>query len=103
MSRTGAARKYRCCFARKDVIIRNTAERRLAMPAYIVKTAGMRCHHCAGSVKKALSGLDGVARVEADPKAGTAIITADGPVPASEVSDAVEDIGFEFLSMEEKA
>ncbi len=29
-------------------------------------------------------------------------IGADGPIAVSEVSDAIEDLGFEFVSMEEK-
>jgi len=73
------------------------------MKNYIVNLSGMQCMHCVGSVKKALSSLDGVAQVEVDLKKGMAKIAADGPVSASEVSDAIEDLGFEFVSMEEKA
>ncbi|MGI6152097.1 MAG: heavy-metal-associated domain-containing protein [Christensenellales bacterium] len=73
------------------------------MSRYIVSISGMHCMHCAKSVKKALSTLDGVERVEVDLKKGTAKIVADGPVAASEVIDAIEDIGYEFVSMEEMA
>lgn len=78
-------------------------EKSLSMSVYIVKISGMHCPHCAESVKKALSGVDGVAYVEVDLKKGTAKISAETPVRASEVSDAIEDIGFEFVSMEEQA
>ncbi len=73
------------------------------MKNYIVNISGMQCMHCVGSVKKALSCLDGVEKVEVDLKKGMAKIGADGPIAASEVSDAIEDLGFEFVSMEEKA
>ncbi|MGI6193542.1 MAG: heavy-metal-associated domain-containing protein [Christensenellales bacterium] len=72
------------------------------MAIYIVSISGMHCAHCAESTRKALSALDGVDRVEVDLKKGRAKIFADGPVSASEVSDTIEDIGFEFVSMTEE-
>jgi len=73
------------------------------MKSYIVHIEGMHCAHCVANVKKALSEVDGVERVEVDLKKGTAKIEAEEGVAASEVSDAIEDVGFSFVSMEEMA
>lgn len=60
-----------------------------------VKIKGMRCQHCVGATKKALSEIDGVENVKVDLDKGEA--TFDGQVPLDEVKKAIAKIGFEVV------
>ncbi len=73
------------------------------MKNYYVNINGMNCMNCAESVRKALISIDGVEKVQVDLKKGTAKFSAEEPISASEVIDVIEEIGFEFVSMEEKS
>ena len=58
----------------------------------IIRVEGMRCEHCSARVEKALKALGyGVA---VDLAKGEVKVTADN-IDASEVKNAIEDLGFE--------
>lgn len=55
---------------------------------------GMTCGGCARAVRAALSEVAGVLTVEADPDAGTAVVTTDREIPRDAYAAAVEEAGF---------
>ena len=69
------------------------------MKSRTMKIEGMMCMHCSGRVEKALNAIDGVsATVDLDAK--TAQITAEPQVEDSVLKAAVEDAGYEVISIE---
>ena len=64
--------------------------------AYTVR--GMTCDHCAGSVTAEVTKILGVTRVEVDVKAGRLTVQADQPVSDADVTEAVEEAGYEVVS-----
>ena len=63
------------------------------------KIQGMMCEHCEMHVKKALEALDGVEGAVVSHEKGTAVITESHEVPEAEIRKAVEDAGYEFVSL----
>ncbi len=63
------------------------------------KIQGMMCEHCEMHVKKALEALDGVEGAVVSHESGTAVITESHEVPEAEIKKAVEDAGYEFVSL----
>ena len=55
---------------------------------------GMRCDMCKAKVEKALSEIEGVASAVADPKKGTAVVTADRKIADDVLVRAVINAGF---------
>ena len=55
---------------------------------------GMTCDHCARAVRAEVSAIDGVTDVHVDLTSGVVRITAEQPVPASALRDAVEEAGY---------
>jgi len=68
----------------------------------IITVEGMHCMHCAGSVEKAVSALDGIkeAKVNLDKKTCTAKLCGD--VADDLIMNAVKEAGFEVTGIEEK-
>ena len=60
--------------------------------------SGMTCGHCAMSVTKELSKLDGAAGVKVDPQAGTATLEVADSVANELVAAAVEEAGYTLVS-----
>lgn len=60
--------------------------------------SGMTCGHCAMSVTKELSKLDGAANVIVNPQAGTASLEVAESVDQAAVAAAVEEAGYELVS-----
>lgn len=56
---------------------------------------GMSCEKCVGHVTKALNTVDGIEIVEV--QIGKAIV--DGDVSDAEIKEAVEDFGFDVVSI----
>lgn len=57
---------------------------------------GMTCGGCARSVRTVIQSLDGVATVEVDWQAGTAVVAFDSASQnAAAIIEAVEDAGFD--------
>lgn len=68
----------------------------------IVSIDGMHCMHCASSVEKAISSIEGVksAKVNLDKKTCSAKIS--GEVSDDVIIAAVKDAGFEVIGIENK-
>lgn len=64
------------------------------METTTVHIAGMTCGHCTSSVHDALVALPGVEAVDVQLDAGTATLTAEGPVDPGAVAKAVTEAGF---------
>lgn len=60
--------------------------------------SGMTCGHCAMSVTKELSKLEGAANVNVNPQAGTASLEVAESVNQAAVAAAVEEAGYELVS-----
>ena len=60
--------------------------------------SGMTCGHCAMSVTKELSKLEGAADIKVDPQAGSATLTVDESVESAAVAAAVEEAGYTLVS-----
>ena len=60
--------------------------------------SGMTCGHCAMSVTKELSKLDGAAEIKVDPQAGSATLEVAESVDAAAVQSAVEEAGYTLVS-----
>lgn len=60
--------------------------------------SGMTCGHCAMSVTKELSKLDGAAEVKVDPQAGTATLEVADSVTAQSVAAAIDEAGYQLVS-----
>jgi copper chaperone len=55
---------------------------------------GMTCDHCARAVRAEVSTIDGVTDVDVDLTRGVVRVTAEQPVPATALRDAVEEAGY---------
>jgi Cu+-exporting ATPase len=62
--------------------------------AYRIAIDGMHCHACERLVTANLSSVPGVTSVEADAKAGAAIITTDAEVDRDAIARAIAEAGF---------
>jgi len=64
-----------------------------------VKVNGMMCEHCEAHVKKALEAVDGIEKAAASHKEGLATITCSKDVDEALIRAAVEDAGYEMVSI----
>lgn len=55
---------------------------------------GMQCNHCKMSVEKALSAMDGVAKVEVSLEEKKAVIEMTKEIEESKIREVIEEIGF---------
>ena len=62
-----------------------------------LKIAGMHCEHCTARVEKALSALG--CDVSVDLKTGIAQVTSEKEISDADLKNAVEDLGFDVLSV----
>ena len=67
----------------------------MASSTYTVK--GMTCDHCAGSVTAEVTKISGVTDVAVDVAAGRLTVTSAEPVSAADVTEAVEEAGYEVV------
>ena len=63
-----------------------------------IKIDGMHCEHCAASVEKALSSLEGVKKVKV--KLAKGIAKLDGEVSDEAIKTAVTEAGFTVTGIE---
>lgn len=61
---------------------------------------GMMCDHCRMHVEKALKAVSGVTGVDVSLKDKKATVTLSGDVADSVLSDAVNDAGYEAVSVQ---
>ena len=64
-----------------------------------IKIEGMMCQHCRARVQKALDAIDGV-NAQVDLDSGTATVTAPENVTKDVLKKAIEDAGYEVISIE---
>ncbi|MGQ0658073.1 MAG: heavy-metal-associated domain-containing protein [Chromatiales bacterium] len=68
--------------------------------AYGLQVDGLACPFCVHSLKKRLSAVEGVERVEADLKEGKVVVTVKDEVTLSEqVREAVKEAGFTLCAL----
>lgn len=67
----------------------------MASSTYTVK--GMTCDHCAGSVTAEVTKIEGVTDVAVDVAAGRLTVTSAEPVSDADVTEAVEEAGYEVV------
>ncbi|MFQ9511091.1 MAG: heavy-metal-associated domain-containing protein, partial [Lachnospiraceae bacterium] len=68
----------------------------------IVKVEGMSCNHCKASVEKALNSLNGVSEAKVDLKKKIAVVSLEGEVEDKALMEAVNNAGYEAISVEVK-
>lgn len=61
---------------------------------------GMSCGHCVNHVKEALSELNGVTNVEVSLDTKSAIIEASSDLNDGDIKFAVEDVGYDVVSID---
>jgi len=57
---------------------------------------GMTCDHCVRSVTTEVSAVDGVCDVQVDLATGQVLVTAEQPLQAEQVREAVEEAGYQL-------
>lgn len=62
---------------------------------------GMSCGHCVNHVKNALEDINGVTDVNVDLNSKTAVIYASSEVKDGDIKFAIEDAGYEVVSIQE--
>ena len=67
---------------------------KLAVEGMKCDMCNMKCDMCKAKVEKALSEIEGVTSAVADPKKGTAVVTADRKIADDVLVRAVIDAGF---------
>ncbi len=65
-----------------------------------IRIEGMSCGHCTARVQKALEGMAGVTSVEVDLSANIATIEADDTVTDDALKSAIDDAGYDVISIE---
>lgn len=62
-----------------------------------LKVQGMTCQHCVRTVQNAVSGIDGVSRVEVFLDSGTVKVSMDKDVPTDNLKKAIEEWGYKVI------
>jgi copper chaperone CopZ len=62
---------------------------------------GMSCGHCVNHVKTALEDISGVIGANVDLATKTALVEANGEIRDEDIKFAIEDAGYEVVSIEE--
>lgn len=62
---------------------------------------GMSCGHCVNHVKTALEDIKGVTNVEVDLASKIAIVEAGSDIQDGDIKFAIEDAGYEVVSIEQ--
>lgn len=56
---------------------------------------GMSCGHCEASVRREVSALPGVTRVDVSAASGSLVVESDAPLADADVVAAVDEAGYE--------
>lgn len=62
---------------------------------------GMSCGHCVNHVKETLSGLSGISKVEVNLEEQRAIVEGDNSIQDDAIKVAIDDAGYEVVSIKE--
>lgn len=82
----------------EPVGIKNFERRRLMKRVLVVE--GMSCMHCKARVENALKSVAGVSDASVDLEKKTAVVTSDSALDGDVLKKAVEDAGYDVLSVE---
>ncbi|HHJ64767.1 MAG TPA: copper chaperone [Aquifex aeolicus] len=63
-----------------------------------LRVEGMTCEHCVMTIKRALSTIEGVSRVDVSLSAGTVKVELDRDVPFEDLKRAIEEWGYRVVS-----
>jgi copper ion binding protein len=66
-----------------------------------ISIEGMSCEHCVKHVTNALNELSGVENVDVNLSAGRAIIDYRGEIKDSDIKSAIDEAGYDVLTIEE--
>lgn len=70
----------------------------MALQSVTLNVEGMSCMHCVGAVKKAVSSLDGVSRVDVSLEEKKAVVEFDpGKVSVDSMKAAIEEQGYQVV------
>lgn len=64
-----------------------------------INIKGMMCPHCEATVKKTLEAFDTIDEAVVSHESGTAVIKTNGPVDEEAIKAAIDEKGYEFVSM----
>ncbi|RRF95902.1 MAG: heavy metal translocating P-type ATPase [Lachnospiraceae bacterium] len=64
-----------------------------------IEVKGMMCNMCEKHVSNGLKGIDGVTNATADHEKGEAVIESTKPIAEADIKKAIEDAGYEFVSV----
>lgn len=59
---------------------------------------GMRCGHCAASVREEVSEISGVTGVDVDVDSGAVVVSSDSTLDTAAVDAAVAEAGYRLVS-----
>lgn len=65
-----------------------------------ISIEGMSCGHCVNHVKEALSELNGVANVDVNLEAKSAILEASTDITDEAIKAAIDEVGYEVVGIE---
>ncbi len=68
----------------------------------VIVVEGMSCAHCQAAVEKALQAMDGVSQAKVDLNKKTATVLLDKPVDDAALMQAVNEAGYQAISVSEK-
>ncbi|RTL61615.1 MAG: copper chaperone [Pseudonocardiaceae bacterium] len=61
--------------------------------------SGMTCEHCVASVSEEVGEISGVHEVAVDLESGAVTVTSDGPIDDTDIRAAVEEAGYQLVSV----
>ncbi len=63
------------------------------------RVTGMSCAHCEAAVKSEVSRIPGVDAVDVSARTGRLVVTSSGPIDETAVLRAVDEAGYEAVSV----
>jgi len=64
----------------------------------VIKIEGMKCEHCANSVKNALEKIDNVKSVKVNLKSNEAVISYNKNIDINIVKEKINELGYNFIN-----
>jgi copper ion binding protein len=66
---------------------------------FVLKVQGMTCNHCVKHVTQALTGLEGVDKVDVQLQSGQVTVTHHGTAPSTgSIKEALDDAGYDLVT-----
>ena len=64
----------------------------------VIKIEGMKCEHCANSVKNALEKIDNVKSVKVNLESNEAVISYNKNIDINIVKEKINELGYNFIN-----